>query len=115
MNNQNAVWRNLVGVLLAVGVVLSSALISASAASATGSKSGYIECRPTFVVRLSSTTTNAGKPAGVPMAVRHNASGAPMLSWSTSGVRDSRHNTPGGNWNISTTGTLVVSGVGCVK
>jgi hypothetical protein len=93
-------------------LVAGMGLFAATPAFAVDSRTGYIECNPNRSVAVSSTTTTAGSPTST-FAVGHYVGGGGTVSWSTAGYHSSAHGTSGGNWTISTTGTVRSGGASC--
>lgn len=94
----------------AAALALLGVLATAPPASATDERHGYIECNPGRVVRISSTTVSTGSP----FAVGHGIVPGGSVGWSTPGSHVWTSSSPGGNWSISTTGTITYGGASCV-
>lgn len=98
--------------VLAIGAILGlgSSLV-ASPAFAVDDRRGTAVCDPGQKARVNSTTTTAGKPAGVAFAVGHYLS--TTVSWNTHGYHLSVHPVVGGSYTVSTNGTITGYGSSC--
>lgn len=96
---------------LVLATVCALGFSAAVPASAADERHGYLECNPNRQVRLTSTTTTVG--AGQVFAVGHMVLGGTPANWSTAGYHASQHGTPGGQWAISTSGTVSSGAASC--
>lgn len=103
--------KRTVGAAFAVFALVGATLLATTPASATDEKHGYTECNATRTLRVASTTVSTGGTFAVGHAV---TGGSPTsVGWSSAGYHQSSHGVSGGNWAISTTGTIQGGGASC--
>jgi hypothetical protein len=94
-------------VVAAGGIVV----VTAGAANAAESR-GYKECNPNRDTQVTSTTARSGVPAGS-FAVSHRL-GTSTFTWSTAGSHSRVFAAAGGEWAVSTNGSISSAGAACV-
>jgi hypothetical protein len=100
------------GKIAAVVVAGGLVVATAGAASAAAERRGYKECNPNRDTQVTSTTARSGVPAGS-FAVSHRL-GASSFTWSTAGSHSRVFAAAGGEWAVSTNGSISSAGAACV-
>jgi hypothetical protein len=90
-------------VVAAGGIVV----VTAGAANAAESR-GYKECNPNRDTQVTSTTARSGV-----LAVSHRL-GTSTFTWSTAGSHSRVFAAAGGEWAVSTNGSISSAGAACV-